>query len=309
MDGNESNDSAGSHSDGRYAGPVVLIRSLRLASAIALIALSERAIAGPSSVVKPTDAAPGHAGMTYLDLVRLAVPGLAMNAADNQIEGRLAATPRHLAGKEFEAAPTDPVVLGFMQARPILVGWKRRLLVFADLGAPPDSLAGTALLMLFDDGPTPRLLDAADVSLDQDNEFADAPLLQLGPGDQAVVTYGEHDDADLTMGGYMIVSAVGDRLRMVGRVAVTSEKLCRWIGIETPTFTTAPDPGRPYRRIELTIRAVFTHTDEDGCNDEKHTKAGILTFRASYRWDPGHGGYVVAKSDLKALDKLNQLGF
>ena len=304
-------DLAGPHPDPFRAGPTVVNRLLRLAAAavVLILALSGRPMAGASIVVKPTDAAPDHPGMTYLDLVRLAVPGLAMNAADHQIEGRLAATPRHLAGKDFEAAPPDPVVLGFMPARALLVGGTRRLLVFADLGAPPDSVASTALLMLFDDGPTPRLLDAADVSLDQDSEFADAPLLQLGPGDQAVVTYGEHDDADLTMGGYMIVSAIGNRLRMVGKVAVTSEKLCSWTGVETPTFTTAPDPGRPYRRIELTLKAVFTHAHEEGCNDEKHPKAGVLTFRARYRWDPGRRVYVAASSDLKALEALNQLDF
>jgi len=280
----------------------------RLALAL-LLALSGRAMAGPSVVVKPADAAPGHPGLTYLDLVRLAVPGLAMNPADQQIEASLAATPRHLAGKDHEAAPPDPVVLGFMQARTILVGGKRRLLVLADLGAPPDVVAGTALLMLFDDGPKPRLLDAADVSLDQDTEFADAPSLPLGPGDQAVVTYSEHDDADLTMGAFMIVSAVGDRLRMVDKVAVTSEKLCSWTGVETPTFTTAPDPGRPFRRIGLTLKAVFTHTGEDGCNDEKHPRAGVRVFRATYRWNPARGGYVAATSDLKALDTLNQLDF
>src|SRR5580658_596018 len=159
--------------------------------------------------------------------------------------------------------------------------------------------------MLFDDGPRPRLLDAADVSLDQDSEFADAPLMKLGPGDEAVVTYSEHDDADLTMGGYMIVSAVGDRLRMVDKVATTSEKLCSWTGIETPTFTTAADPGRPYRRIVLTMKAVFTHTHEEGCNDEKHPTAGVRTFRAVYRWDPARSAFVTERSDLKAFDKLN----
>jgi hypothetical protein len=287
-----------------------LTGSIRLAATFALfLAISGPAAADTSTVANPGDAVPGHPGMTYLDLVRLAVPGLAMNADDKQIEGHVTATMRNLAGKEYENGAPDPAVLGFMQARPILVGGKPRLLIFADLGQPPDTVEGMALLMLFDDGPRPRLLDAADVSLDKDSEFADAPLLKLGPGDEAVVTYSEHDDADLTMGGYMIVSPVGDRLRMVDKVAITSEKLCSWTGIETPTFTTAPDPGRPYRRIVLTMKAVFTNTHEDGCNDEKHPKAGTLTFRAVYRWDVAKSGFVTERSDLKAFDKLNQLDF
>jgi hypothetical protein len=283
---------------------------IRLAAAFALfLALSAPAMAAPSLVVKPSDAVPGHPGMTYVDLARLAIPDLAMNAADHQIEGHLPTAPRNLAGKGYENGAPDTAVLDFIEARPIRVGGKPRLLVLADLGQPPETVSGTALLMLFDDGPKPRLLDAADVSLDQDSEFADAPLLKLGPGDDAAVTYSEHDDADLTMGGYMIVSAVGDRLRMVDKVAITSEKLCSWTGIETPTFTTAPDSGRPYRRIVLTMKAVFTHTGDEGCNDEKHPKAGTLTFRAAYRWDAAKAAFVTERSDLKAFDKLNQLDF
>lgn len=292
------------------SGGAVLTRSIRLAAIFAVfLALSRPAQAAPSTVVNPGDAVPGHPGMTYVDLVRLAIPGLAMDAADNQFEGRFTTPPRHLGGDDYDNGAPDPAVLGFMQARPILVGGKRRLLVFADLGAPPDTMEGMALLMLFDDGPTPRLLDAADVSLDKDSEFADAPLLKLGPGDEAVVTYSEHDDADLTMGGYMIVSAMGDRLRMVDKVAITSEKLCSWTGIETPTFTTAPDPGRPYRRIRLTMRVVFTHTDEDGCTDEKHPKAGVLTFRAVYRWNAAAKRFEAATSNLKGLAALNDKMF
>jgi hypothetical protein len=272
------------------------------------LVLSGPALAAPSTVVNPGDAVPGHPGMTYVDLVRLAIPGLAMNAADNQLEGHFTTPPRHLAA-DYDNGSPDPAVLGFMQARPILVGGKRRLLLFADLGSPPDIVDGMALLMLFDDGPKPRLLDAADVGLDKDSEFADTPLLKLGPGDEAVVTYSEHDDADLTMGGYMIVSPLGDRLRMVGKIAITSEKLCSWTGIETPTFTTAPDPGRPYRRIVLTMKAVFTHTEEDGCTDEKHPKAGVLTFRAVYRWNAAAKRFEAATSDLKGLAALNDKMF
>jgi hypothetical protein len=291
-------------------GGAVLTGFVRLSATVALfLALSRPALAAPSIVVNPGDAVPGHPGMTYVDLVRLAIPDLAMNAADNQLKGHFTAPLRNLAGKDYENGLPDPAVLGFMQARPILVGGKRRLLLLADLGAAAGVVDGTALLMLVDDGPKPRLLDAADVSLDKDSEFADAPLLKLGPGDEAVVTYSEHDDADLTMGGYMIVSPVGDRLRMVDKVAITSEKLCSWTGIETPTFTTAPDPGRPYRRIVLTMKAAFTHTDEDGCTDEKHPKAGVFTFRAVYRWNTAAKRFGAATSNLRGLAALNDKAF
>jgi hypothetical protein len=261
-----------------------------------------------AAAIQGGDAVPGHPGLTYLDLIRQAVPGLAANAADGQIEGRLAKPFRHLAGAAYEGPPPDPVALDFIEDRRIRVGGKPRLVVFADLGPDPDRVQSTALLLLFDDAPKPRLLDAADVSIDKDTEIAEDVTLPLGPGDDGIVTYSEHNDADLTMGGYMIVSPIGDRLRMVDMVPITSARACGWSGIESSSFASAPDSARPYRRIELTVRAKFTRTDED-CGDQPLPKARTEVFRASYRWNPAHRAYQATRSDLKRLSALNQTAF
>ena len=72
--------------------------------------------------VKPGDKVAGHPGLTYLDLVRQAVPSLA-ETDSNDIEGHLPApAPRHLGGKSFEGDEPDPVTLGWMQDVRIVAG-------------------------------------------------------------------------------------------------------------------------------------------------------------------------------------------
>jgi hypothetical protein len=278
-----------------------------LASAVATLAVAP-ACAGEDGLMNAGDAVPGHPGLTYQALVRQAVPDLALNSDDNQVEGHLAKPTRHLAGDEFEGDPSDPAVLGFIQDKRILVGGRKRLVLLADLGGKEGRVEGLALLMLFDDeGRTPKLLDAADVGLDKDTGFPDhQPVLPLGLGDVALVTYSEHDDADLTMGAYMIVSPIGDRLAMVGRIELTSEKLCSWNGIESVRFATVPDPGAPYDRIVATAKAIFTHTGEEGCNDEKHPAAATHVYTGTWRWNPAHRRFELGTSTLGGLDALNK---
>jgi hypothetical protein len=227
------------------------------------------------------------------------------------VEGHLKTPPRHLAGEEFRGDPAEPAVLGFIEDKRILVGGKKRIALLADLGGKEDRIESLALMMLFDDeGGTPKLLDAADVGIDKDTAFADQAVLPLGPGDSALVTWSEHDDADLTMGGYMIVSPVGDRLAMVAQLPLTSARLCSWKAIETAHFATVPDPDeplpRPLRQIEATVTAKVDHTGQEGCNDERHPAAATHVFRATWRWNPASCRFEPVASTLGGLDTLNK---
>jgi hypothetical protein len=279
------------------------------AAYVALTPLASPAFAAQADDTPPLvhadDKAPGHPGMTYLDLMRIALPSLAINDNDNQIEGHLPKrAPRHLGGKTFEGPADDPVTLETMQDWRIRIGGHRRIALLADLGPKPETVAELELLILFDDeGPAPKVLDMADVGTDRYSGFAGR--LSLGPGDDGLVTYSEHNDADITMGAYMIVSTIGDRLKMVDWFGATSENLCSWTGEEKARFATTPDPGRAYRRIAVTVSAEFHHTGEDGCNDEKLPTKGVRRFRASYRWNAATGRYEIARSQLPALAKLN----
>jgi hypothetical protein len=279
---------------------------LVLACVLATLAAAP-AIADQDPLKNAGDAVPGHPGLTYADLVRQAVPDLGLNADDHRVEGHFRKPPRHLAGEEFRGEPSEPAVLGSIEDKRILVGGKKRIALLADLGGKEARIEGLALLMLFDDeGRTPKLLDAADVGIDKDTGFANQAVLPLGLGDSALVTWSEHNSAELTMGGYMIVSPVGDRLAMVAQLPLTSESLCSWKAIEAARFATAPDPGGTLHRIEATVTATITHTGHEGCNDERHPAAATHVFHAAWRWNPASRRFEPAASTLGGLKALNR---
>ena len=110
----------------------------------------------------------------------------------------------------------------------------------------------------------------------------------------------------MTMGGYMIVSPVGDRLAMVAQLQLTSAILCSWKAIETARFATAADPGAPLRRIEATVTASITRTGQEGCSDERQPAAATHVFRATWRWNPADRHFEPAASTLGGFEALNK---
>jgi hypothetical protein len=266
----------------------------------------------PNRLVDAGDAVPDHPGMTYLDVIKLAVPSLALSPDDHRVEGRFEAPPRNVDGRAADGDPPDPLLLGSMEDRRILVGGHKRLVLLADLGAAADNAANTALMVLFDDeGPTPKVLDAADIVMDRYTGFTEQQngVLPIGEGASALVIYSEHADADLTLGHYMIVSPLGDHLTLIDRFDLTSENLCSWSGVEDAHFGTAPDPGHVYRRIEAQVKAVFKRSGEAGCNDEKRPKAATHRFHAAWRWNAAAGRFEPAPANFDGLDALNQQAF
>ena len=65
------------------------------------------AIADQGRLKNAGDAVPGHAELTYADLVRQAAPDLRLNADDHRVEGHFT-MPRHLAGEVFQGEQSEP---------------------------------------------------------------------------------------------------------------------------------------------------------------------------------------------------------
>ena len=281
-------------------------RSLFAASAA--LSLIVAAPCARAAILQAGDAVAGHPGLTYLDLVRRLVPDLALNPATHQIEGRLRTAPRPVSGGEPDTETPDPVVLGFIEDQRIEVGGRKRIAVLADLGTIPDEVAGVSVLMLFDDAAKPRLLDVASVAVDKDTEFADHPQLPLGPGDAALISYSEHDDADLTFGHYLLISAIGDRLRLVKEIDTDSERECGWSNVEETNFSTRPDPASPYRQIDVAVTSVFKHPPGD-CGSSPIPKGHSAVYRATFRWDAAAKRFETQSDGLKRLDALNKRVF
>lgn len=284
-------------------------RSLLLQASLAMIWVAAApARADDDHLFGPGDAVPGHPGLTYLDLIKQAAPDLAKNDADDEIEGHLTKDPRNLGGPEFDGDPPDYVTVGLIDDKRLRIGGKRRLALLVDLGSRPGRVEGLALLMLFDDGPKPKLLDAANVGVDKDSVFAEHAVLPLGPGDDALVTYSEHDDADLTEGGYVLISPIGDRLKLVQFLQLTSVNACGWSNIESTKFSTSPDRGRAYRQIEVRVSARFRHTDPS-CGARDVPKAHSIALSAAYRWNAAAHKFATGSDIAARWKRFNDLVF
>ena len=255
------------------------------------------------------DAVPGHPGVTYLDLLRQVVPDLKANPDNKDIEGHLRGPLKHVAGKEYDGDPPDPVVAeSFLDVRRLTLHGKPRLVLLEDLGADPDRAYDTALLALYDDSGSPRLLDAVDVGVDRDTAFGDTAVLDLGGGESALVTLSEHLNSNQAYDSWLLILPHADRLQLIDTVQLISDRDCGWDRRETPTFTTQPDPLSPYAQIFVTVSEKRTRVDED-CGDQAVPKPYSRIWRTVYRWDAKAGRYVDRAHGLDALEKVNQARF
>jgi hypothetical protein len=286
-------------------------RAMIAAAAIACAALvlwpvTLRAAADdPISTADAGDAVPGHAGLTYLDLVRQAVPDLALSPDDHRVEGHLATAPRALGGEVRIGAAPLPVTLGAIEAVHIQAGGKPRLVLLADLGDQPRSLS--AVLLFDDSGPSPTLLDLADVAADKFTSFHDQPPIRLSPADDALVTDSEHDTDDgQAFTSRLLLFVRGDRFQRIDRFALLADSGCNWSRTETPVFSTRPTAGSPYAEIDVTVtRTLLSRPDTCGHAPKPITS----TFVAAWRWDTTAGAFTADRGALDDLAKLNATRF
>ena len=275
---------------------------------VAALALAPAARAADPVLTEPSDLVPGHPGVTWLDLLKQEIPDLAPNAANKDIEGHLAGPLPHVEGKTYQSDPPDPVVLSYVDNLRIHAGGKPYIVVIADLGQAEDSAQSTTLLALYDDAPTPKLLDAVDVGLDKDTGFDDHDLLPLGPGDDAVVTYSEHFNSDQSYQGRLLLFVRSGHFRVIAHVFTLSDRGCGYDRDEVPTLTTRPDAVSPYRQVDLVITETLKRTDED-CSDDVVPGPYTRSFHASYRWDADKSQWDADEAGLGRLDKENEARF
>jgi hypothetical protein len=254
---------------------------------VASVTAAVAATAAADPIGHPADPVPDHPGLTYLDLIRLADPvAPSRRLADPDTDRRWLP---HLA----------PDTIG--DVRPLVAGRPR----IALLVGPGAAAHGATLLMLFDDAPRPKLLDVAEVGLPMPTSLAAQPTLAIAPGDTALVLHDAHADPDLKLEDYLLVSTVGDQLRTITTFRLASEFVCGWTGLQIAAFATRPDPGRGYRRIDVTVRSVVTHPPGD-CGPGRVPKAGTRLYLASLRWNASRARYEPTNAELKRLEYDNE---
>jgi len=260
-----------------------------------------------AGVVNPGDPVPGHPGLTYLDLLRQGLPTLAANAADNgAVQGHLPTPPpRRLGGGLYEGEAPDPVVLGWMQDLRIVADGRKRMVLLADLGPDPDRAQSQTLLLLFDDASRPRLLDMADVGIDRDTEFDERqPVIRLGPGDDALMTVSEHNDADISYDGHILLFVRHDRFQRIADFFLINSRSCGWEQDERLDLVSRPAPRSPYSSVDIRVSYQIKRGSDEGCGDPI-PKARTRRFDAVFRWNPRLGGFATTSRALTDLAAVN----
>jgi hypothetical protein len=247
---------------------------------------------------------PGHPNLTYADLLKQVVPDL-----DGDGHGHLRRPARHLADRQMDVDASEPLTVTEPDTLHIRAGGQVRMVVMADIGGSDDRVESNTLIALFDDGPHPRLLDTALVGLDRDTGFSEVKPLNLGPDDQAFITYSEHFNSNQTYAGRFVVFVRRDRFSVIEQLFNLSDRACGWERLQEPSFATAPDRGSPYRQLIISVRQTTTVDPSEDCGEERPPRRGVANFTAIYRWNARLGRFTTTSTALKRLDKINAASF
>ena len=241
-------------------------------------------------------ALPGRQDVTNLDLARMVIPGLALNA-DGFYHGGLPIEMRHIEGPDSGGSPPESS-LPNAGVLAIKAGGKDRLAMLYDLGDSPDSAEGYAVLALYDVTAKPKLLDAVNVAVDRSTYFREPGKLSVGAGDDVLITMSTHFNSSQ---GYVITPLImvrNDKFELVDMIYTFDENLCAYRRTQDVAFQTIVD-GQPYAAIKVTVTDATAPSDES-C-DEQPPEAQSHAISVTYHWDKTASHYV---KDSDALDKL-----
>jgi hypothetical protein len=278
-------------------------RASRLACLVVACLLSSMD-AGWAGLVEPSDAIPGHRGLTYFDLMRMVVTDLAPETAGGEATAHQIVKYRHIEGKDSRTEPEGAVAIKYLEPLEIHTDGKARLVLMADLGPSDEAVAEFVLLALFDIGDRPKLLDVVEVGTDRLTGFPAKPLLPLGHKSDLIRISSDHFNSNEDFVNTELIFVRHDRFRLVDAVYTFNVRICSYRMTESPAVRTVPDRGRRYRRIVLTLPEKVELLDND-CGDEQAPRPFVRTFHAAYRWNARRRTFVTASSNLEKLAKEN----
>lgn len=255
--------------------------------------------AGAQAVSFPEfgSAIPGHMDVTYLDLARMVIPGLAGDS-NGFYRGGLPIEMRHIEGPDGGGSPPETSGLSNAGVLAIKAGGKDRLAMLYDLGDSPDSAEGYAVLALYDITDKPKLLDVVNVALDRGTYFREPGKLSVGPNDDIVITMSAHFNSSQNYAITPLIMVRDDKFQLIDMIFTFDENLCAYSRKQDVAFQTIAD-GQPYAAVKVTVTDA-TVLNGESCDDQP-PKPEAHTISVTYHWDKKTLHYV---KDSDALDKL-----
>ncbi len=253
---------------------------------------------------------PGSADLTYASLLKQVVPDLAL--ANGEATGTQVRPLRHIA-EGFGGKPPGAIAIRTADALALEAEGRNHLLVLAHLGASEDRVEETVILALFDQGPSPRLLDVVDVGMDRFTSLGKPPLLRIGPKDQAVVTTSSHHNSNQSYRSTALMAVQQGRFKLIDTFSTLGDRACRGrdelVNSQTLSFAAEPSKGGRYHAIRATV--IEGETVKAGAcgGREGGARTSSRRWSASYRWSEAEQAFVRSSDALKNLEARNEKRF
>lgn len=261
------------------------------------------AFAQPAPSPDLTDRLAGREDVTFADLVRLVVPGIAASG-ETASDGGIVDV-RHIGGEEWSSPGPEVVKLLGFTAVPARSGDLDRMVLLLDFGDAQYSASGFVVLALFDVAGEPRLLDAADVAFDRWTSFAE-PVRPVGAGDDLLVTQSTHFNSHQGYATAALIFLHDDRFELVDSISTLDDRAC---GFErTQRLSIQQGAGAPFADIEATVTELTVDSGEQ-CGDAIVPEPGTRTFSVIYRWAAAEQRYIPDSNAFVMLERENEARF
>lgn len=250
--------------------------------------------------VQPTDALPGHADKTYLDLIGMVVPDIEL--VDGGYKGTALLPMHHIGGED--ADPPDITTLGPISSLDVKSEGKPRVALLFDLGQSPDAAESFSVLALYDIVGAPRLLAAVGVGLDRFTSLYEPAVMPVSAANDVIVTASTHFNSNQS---YMITAMIlvrDDLLQLVDYVFTLDERACAYERRQVPTYTARPGAAL-FADIHASVKDTITPSDAD-CGEEAKEDAVERAVTTIYRWDQSLEKYAPDGDDLERLQEENR---
>ena len=278
---------------------------MRYLIAILLLALS----AATASAEDLTAPVPGY-GVTYFDLLKLAIPGMTIDEGHALSPG-IPSQPHVVPDYDGGDAP-NPIDIANVSERRVISEGHERLLILAEAGPEAGMAGNQALLFAYEDRDgTLVFLDYADVGMGDSSAFVDT--LGIGVEDSAVTIASEHHNSQQSYVWTSVVFLRDGGITSIDEIFTFSTHACLTEELQELAFTTGPGPG-PY----YSLRAVVTATERNSewwidCGSSSETLMPMVPviehITVAYTWSAVQNAFIPDTNAFEVLLERNRAKF